>query len=68
MWKVVVVICALYNPCTVMHQDPPKFYQNKADCMIVADSKHTELLKAYAEYNYLVTSSQYSCILDNRGA
>ena len=63
MWKVVIVICALGNPCVIMEQDPMKYYQNKESCMVVSKAKHTELLDGFTQYGYYVESSSFDCIL-----
>ena len=42
MWKVVIVICALGNPCTVFEQDPMQYYHDKQSCIVVSESKHKE--------------------------
>ena len=61
MWKVVIVICALGNPCVIMEQDPMKYYQNKESCMVVSKAKHTELLDGFTQYGYYVESSSFDC-------
>ena len=61
MWKVVIVICAVGNPCVMMEEDPMKYYQNKNSCMTVSEAKHTELLEGFAQYGYYVESSSFDC-------
>ena len=62
MWKVIVVICALGNPCVVMQQAPMEYYHDKNKCMEVAESKHEQLLVGFFEYGYYVESSAFNCI------
>ena len=61
MWKVVIVICALGNPCVIMEQDPMRHYSDRNECMANSSSKHTELLDAFKDYGYHVYSSEFTC-------
>ena len=61
MWKVVIIMCALGNPCVIMEESPMKHYQNYNDCMVVAEAKHTDLLEAFQEYGYWVENSDFKC-------
>jgi|TARA_Y100000590_G_scaffold200851_1_gene228233 hypothetical protein len=61
MWKVVIVICALGNPCVIMEESPMKHYEDKDKCMEVAFQKHNELLDAFENYGYSIYSSEYNC-------
>ena len=61
MWKVVIVICALGNPCTVFEQDPMQYYHDKQSCIVVSESKHKELLDGFLNYGYYVESSAFTC-------
>ena len=31
MWKVIIIICTLGNPCVVMEEDPVKLYKFKIE-------------------------------------
>jgi len=61
LWKVVIVICALGNPCTVFEQDPMVYYQTKESCMVISQKKHIELLQGFQTYGYYVESSTFTC-------
>ncbi len=61
MWKVVLVICALGNPCVIFEEDPKKYYHDKKECEIVAEAKHTEMISAFVDYGYWVESSTHGC-------
>ncbi len=61
MWKVVVVMCALGNPCMIMEEDPMKYYTTKSECMANASAKHNLLLDAYSTYGYIVDESTFTC-------
>ena len=61
MWKVVVVICALGNPCTIFEQDPMVYYNDKNECMTNSSSKHSELLDAFVDYGFMVYDSKFTC-------
>ena len=61
MWKVVLVVCALGNPCVLMEEDPVRYYNNKSECMANASAKHSQIVEAYADYGYIVENSQFTC-------
>ena len=61
MWKVVIVICALVNPCMIMEEDPMRYYSTKSECMANASGKHSLLIDAYAGYGYTVDKSTFTC-------
>ena len=63
MWKVVLIVCALGNPCVLMEEDPKKFYSTKSECMANASAKHSQIVEAYADYGYHVENSQFMCEL-----
>ena len=64
MWKVVVIICALGNPCVVFEQDPMVYYKDYNDCIKVAQEKHDLLGQSMLMYGYTVESSEFKCIQD----
>ena len=61
MWKVIVVVCALGNPCVVMEEDPMKYYSSKSECMANASTKHKLIVETYADYGYTVEKSDFTC-------
>ena len=61
MWKVVIVICALGNPCNIFEQNPMVYYNDINECMANSTSKHTELLDAFEDYGFHVYSSEFTC-------
>ena len=61
MWKVVIVVCALGNPCIVMEEDPIKYYNNKSECMANASAKHSLIVESYSVYGYTVEKSDFTC-------
>jgi len=63
MFKVVVIICALGNPCTVFQEDPPKYYDNKSECMAVAAEKERLLIEGHNNYGYTVEKNGHTCEL-----
>ena len=48
MWKVVIIVCALGNPCMIMEEDPMKYYNSKSECMANASAKHSLIVGSYA--------------------
>ena len=39
MWKVLVAICILGQPCTLFEEDPIKYYHSESECMEAAEAK-----------------------------
>ena len=64
MWKVILVMCTLGNPCVIMHEDPMAHYKNYNDCMAVAKEKHKLISESFAMYGYQVERSEYKCEQD----
>ena len=63
MWKVIIVVCALGNPCMVMEEDPMRYYNNKSECMANASAKHSLIVDSYSIYGYTVERSDFTCEL-----
>ncbi len=62
MWKVLVVLCTLGNPCTVFEEDPTKWYSTEAECMMAAHLKAESMMKTMLDYGYYVESEAHSCL------
>ena len=50
MWKVLVVICTLGNPCTMFVEEPTKYYPTEEECMIQAREKSKAMTDTLVEY------------------
>ena len=50
MWKVLVVICTLGNPCTMFEEEPIKFYATEEQCVIQAEQKAKGMVKTFQEF------------------
>jgi len=61
MWKVMVIICTLGNPCSVFQEDPVVFYKTKAECMAVAQTKEAQLMGSFMEIGFTISSSISRC-------
>ena len=62
MWKVLVVICTLGNPCTLFEEDPVKWYNTEAKCLEMADVKAMNMVQTFKDYGYLIDSEAHSCL------
>jgi len=62
MWKVLVVICTLGNPCTLFEEDPIKFYATEDQCMIAAEQKAKDMIKTFQSFGYYIDSEAHSCL------
>ena len=65
MWKVIIIVCTLGNPCVVFDEDPVKYYKDKNECMEVANQKGSGLIQTFGEFGYAVTDSRISCEQDH---
>ncbi len=63
MWKAIIVVCALGNPCMVMEEDPMRYYSTKSECMANASAKHSLIVDSYSIYGYTVERSDFTCEL-----
>ena len=61
MWKVLVAICILGQPCTLFEEDPIKYYQTETECMIAAENKAVSMSKTFEDFGYYIDSQAYSC-------
>ena len=59
MWKVIIIVCTLGNPCVIMEEDPIKHYQDYNECMKVAEIKHNELVDSFSLYGFVVENSEF---------
>ena len=64
MWKVIIVVCALGNPCMIMQEDPMRYYSTKSECMANASVKHDLIVESYGVYGYHVENSEFTCEQD----
>ncbi len=61
MWKVLVVVCALGNPCTMFVEDPMKYYSSESECEVAADVKARGIISTLEDYGYHIESGAHSC-------
>ena len=61
MWKFLIVICVLGNPCVLMEEDPLKFYKTESECMANASAKHSDITTTFKEYGYHIENSNFDC-------
>lgn len=62
MWKVLVAICLIGQPCTLFEEDPVKFYQTEEQCMVQAEIKSRDMVKTFKNYGYYIDSEAHSCM------
>ena len=61
MWKVLVVICTLGNPCTMFVEEPVKYYDSEKECMAQAKSKALAMTDTMVEFGYYIDSEAHAC-------
>ena len=54
MWKVLVVICTLGNPCSMFEEEPMKYYHTEKECMIQAEKKSRAMTGTLVEFGYYI--------------
>ena len=64
MWKVIIMICTLGNPCVLMEEDPVKFYNTKSECMANASVKYSEVTTSFQNYGFQIESANFECEQD----
>ena len=68
MWKVMIIICTLGNPCSVFEQDPVVYHNTKAECIVVAQEKEALLLGSFMEIGFIIETSEVRCDNTSTGA
>ena len=68
MWKVVIIVCALGNPCVLMEEDPVKQYNIKSECMANASAKHSDIVQSLTDIGYIIEKSDFTCELVGKSA
>ncbi len=61
MWKVLVVICTVGNPCTMFVEDPIKFYNTELECNIAAERKANAMMETFKDFGYAIQSEAHAC-------
>ena len=61
MWKVLIVICTLGNPCNLFEQNPMMYYNTEKECLIVAEEKAIGMMETFSDFGYIVESEAHSC-------
>ena len=63
MWKVIIIVCTLGNPCMVMQEDPLRYYNNKSECMANGSTKHDRIIESFSAMGYKTERSDFTCEL-----
>tara|TARA_Y100000114_G_scaffold116313_1_gene110580 strand:+ start:392 stop:604 length:213 start_codon:yes stop_codon:yes gene_type:complete len=67
MWKVLVVICTIGNPCTMFVEEPVKYYHTEQECMVQAKDKARAMTDTMVEFGYYIDSEAHACqYVDNQ--
>tara|TARA_B100000214_G_C23924618_1_gene607734 strand:- start:709 stop:915 length:207 start_codon:yes stop_codon:yes gene_type:complete len=65
MWKAIIIVCALGNPCVIFQEDPVQYYDSEQKCLEVAFKKHNDILEGFETYGYMIENSEYLCQRDD---
>ena len=61
MWKVLVAICLMGQPCTLFEEDPIKYYHTEAECLVAAEAKSMAMMKTFVDFGYYIESEAHAC-------
>ena len=61
MWKVLVAICLMGQPCTLFVEDPIKYYHTEADCLVAAEAKSLSMRETFIGFGYYIESEAHAC-------
>ena len=61
MWKVLVAIFILGQPCTLFEEDPIKYYHTESECIEMAEKKSRAMVKTFQDFGYYIDSEAHSC-------
>jgi len=61
MWKVLVAICIIGQPCTLFEEDPIKYYTTERECMVAAEAKSRSMVQTFQDFGYYIDSEAHSC-------
>ena len=62
MWKVIIIICTLGNPCVVMEEDPVKLYKFKSECLANGSAKFSDITTSFQDYGFQIENGSFECI------
>lgn len=65
MFKMIVVICALGNPCVQFVEDPHRAYATQNQCLDRAEIKYQQLTATLIQEGYQLADSGYYCVRDD---
>jgi len=61
MWKVLVAICLMGQPCTLFVEDPMKYYHTEDECLVAAEAKSQSMMETFTDYGYVIDSEAHAC-------
>jgi len=62
MFKMIVVICALGNPCVQFQEDQHQVYATQNQCLDRAEIKYEQITATLTEAGYRLADSGYYCV------
>ena len=61
MWKVLVAICLMGQPCTLFEEDPMKYYHTEEECIVAAEAKSRSMVHSFLDFGYHIDSEAHAC-------
>ena len=65
MFKMIVVICALGNPCVQFVEDTHRIYATQDQCLDRAEIKYEQITQTLRREGYQLADSGYYCVRDD---
>lgn len=65
MFKMIVVICALGNPCVQFVENQHRVYATQNQCLDRAEIKYQQLTATLIQAGYRLADSGYYCVRDD---
>ena len=49
------------QPCTLFVEDPMKYYNTEAECLVAAEAKSQSMMETFIDFGYYVESEAHAC-------
>jgi hypothetical protein len=65
MFKMIVVICTLGNPCVQFVEDQHRVYATQNQCLDRAEIKYQQVTQTLQDNGFVMAESGYYCVRDD---
>lgn len=64
MWKIIIIVCTLGNPCVMMEEEPMRLYKTKSECLANASVKFKGITETFQQNGYQIENGHFDCEQD----